>query len=251
MQISSTINHTGRRKIRRDEIRILVSENPESVPEFEAFFSFRKEGLPDTAAVFVEAYHRNTLQRFDFGTVSQTRPPDSLKLDEIDLSGPVLFRVRIVDQAENAGRSLASADRIRPEGDNDEDQRSSLIIVRSKPMGEEVWKMSFEGGGKPELLVNSRIPDPIGQIKTNHLFQALILPAAFREILMYFLWNEDEEEDSVQLEWIRFAEHLAGEKPHESDPFALKRWIDEVVEQFSARFRLCEMLVLKMDGTRA
>lgn len=248
MQISSTINHTGRRKLNRNEVQISLREIPASAPDFDASFSFKAGTLPDNAAVFVEAYHRNTLQRFDFGTVGETKPPTNTVLDELDLSGPVLFRVRIVDQAENKGQLIASASALRAEGDDDEERRSSLIVVRSIPMDEQIWRMSFEDNNKPELLINNRIPDAIGQIKSNHLFQALILPAAFRETLVWFIWNGEIDDDSVQQEWISFAEMLGGDRPKGDDASEQLNWIDEVVDSFSTKFKLCEMLVLRMEG---
>ena len=69
--------------------------------------------------MFIEAYHRNTLQRFNFGTVSQPRPPENTVLDQLDLSGPVLFRVRVVDQSNNQGQLIASTSGLRAEGDDD------------------------------------------------------------------------------------------------------------------------------------
>mgnify|MGYP001826782970 CR=1 FL=1 len=248
MQISGTINHTGRRKLNRSEVSISLRETPLLPPEFDATFSFKAGSLPHDAAIFVEAYHRNTQQRFSFGTVGAPKPPETTLLNELDLSGPVLFRVRVVDQGENEGRLIASVSGLRAEGDSDEEQRSSLIVVRSVPMDEQVWRMSFEDNSKPELLINNRIPDPIGQIKGNQTFQALILPAAFRETLTFFIWNVEIDDDSVQQEWISFAETLGGDRPTSEDANDQLAWIDDAVDAFSSKFKLCEMLVLGMEG---
>jgi hypothetical protein len=229
-------------------VQIHLRDYGDQPPDFEVCFSLNASEYPDDAAVYVEAYHRNTLQRFAFGTVRKIHPPKSTILDELDLSGPVLFRVRVVDQGENAGRLVAGASGLRPEGDSDEEQRSSLIVVRAMPMDEQVWKMNFVDGSKPELIVNSRIPDAIGQIKTNHVFQALVLPAALRETLTYYLWNEDEDEGSIQAQWIEFAQKLAGNRPKDPDPAGMLEWVDEAVEGFSKQFKLCELLVLRMEG---
>ena len=248
MQISGTINHTGRRKLNRSEVKISLLERPASPPEFDAQFTFKANSLPSEAAIFIEAYHRNTQQRFSFGTVEAPKPPETTLLNELDLSGPVLFRVRVVDRTENEGQLIASVSGLRAEGDSDEDQRSSLIVVRSVPMGEQIWRISFEDNSKPELLINNRIPDPIGQIKGDHTFQALILPAAFRETLTFFVWNDEIDDDSIQQEWISFAEKLGGDRPASEDANDQLAWIDDVVDAFSSRFRLCEMLVLGMEG---
>ena len=243
-----TINHTGRRKVEAKEVQINIMGQENEVPEFDVDFSLNREKLPDTASIYIEAYQRNTLQRFNFGTVGEVRKPGNRTLDQLDLSSPTLFRIRIVDETEHLGRLIASAERLKPEGDNDEDQRSSLLVVRSRPLGQQTWKVVFDAGGKPELCINSRIPDAIGQLKNNPQFQSLILPGAFRQILMFFLWNEDIEEGSSAEEWVTFAEQIADERPQSKDPKDFVEWIDDVVERFSEEFDLCDILLHKLEG---
>jgi len=242
-----TINHTGRRKIDAKELQINIQEQENGVPVFDVDFSLNREKLSDNASIYIEAYQRNTLQRFEFGTVGEILKPENRELDQLDLTSLALFRIRIVDETEHLGRLIASAERLKPEGDNDEDQRSSLLVVRSRPLGQQTWKIEFDTGGKPELCINSRIPNAIGQLKNNPQFQSLILPAAFRQVLMFFLWNDDEEEGGVAEQWIVFAEHLAGEKPPENDPLQLVNWIDDVVDRFSEAFELCDILLHKLE----
>ncbi len=241
-----TINHTGRRKIETKELQInLLDKN--GVLEFDVNFSLNREKLPDNASIYIEAYQRNTLQRFNFGTVGEIRKPENRELDQLDLTSPALFRIRIVDETEHLGRLVASAERLKPEGQDDEDQKSSLLVVRSRPLGQQTWKVEVDTGGKPELCINSRIPDAIGQLKSNPQFQSLIFPAAFRQVLMYFTWNEDDEgEGGIAEQWLTFAEHIASDKPHGSDPQQLMAWIDEVVERFSETFELCDILLHKL-----
>jgi hypothetical protein len=242
-----TINYTGRKKIHAKELKINLQTNEQGSLSFDVDLNLDKKKLPDEASIYIEAYQRNTLQRFNFGTVGQIRIPEDRTLNEIDLSSPTLFRVHVVDESEYLGRLIASADQLRPEGENDEDQKSGLLPVKSRPMGEETWKIEFETGGKPQLCINSRIPDAIGQMKNNSLFQTLILPAAFRQVLMYYIWDDNNDEGSIADEWLRFAEHIASEKPEDSDPAVLMKWVDEVVERFSNSFKLCGMLLHKME----
>ena len=69
-----------------------------------------------------------------------------------------------------------------------------------------------------------------------------------RETLVWFIWNDEIDDDSVQEEWITFAEMLGGDRPTSEDASEQLVWIDEVVDSFSTRFKLCEMLVLRMEG---
>ena len=245
--MQKTINHTGRRKILRSELQIRMIEHTASAPEFDVDFSLNREKLPDEATVYIEAYKGNTNQRFHFGTVGHTIKPDTRKLDQIDLTAPTLFRIRIVDETGQHGKLIASADQIRPESD-DEAQKNSLLPVKSTPLEQLTWKLEIEPENKPVLCINSRIPDAGGQLSSNPRFQSLILPAAFRQILMFYLWNEDtDEDDPIAGQWLRFAEHVHAEKPHDNDPLMLMQWIDSVVFEFSTAFKLTDILVLKME----
>jgi len=244
-----TINHTGRRKIEVKELQINMLEQDDGVPAFGVDFSLNREKLPDSASIYIEAYQRNTLQRFNFGTVGSIQKPANTELDQLDLSSPALFRIRIVDETEHLGRLVASAERLKPEGDSEEDKRSSLLVVTSRDLGQQTWKIEFNTGGKPELCINKRIPNAIGKLKENPLFQSLILPSAFRQVLMFFLWNEDDEEEGgVAEEWMTFAEHMADERPTGGDPQQLTDWIDDVVARFSESFDLCDILLHKLEG---
>lgn len=211
MQISKHINYTGRRKIKHTEVEICMHEQNGKSPSFTAEFRLDKEKLPADAELFVEAYHRNTSQRFSFGTVAAPIAPTDTTLDQIDLSGPTLFRVKVVDNSQSVGRLIASAEQLAPKEDEKEEQRSSLMIIKRMPeMGNLTWKISFNEARKPVLCINTRIPDAINQLMHNSFFQSLILPSAFREVLMYILWNQglEQDEGSWHKQWIEFANVL-------------------------------------------
>ena len=245
--MQATINHTGRRKILRSELQINMKVSEDSTPEFDVDFSLKRDNLPDDATIYIEAYKNNTIQRFHFGTVGHIVKPENRKLDQIDLSAPTLFRIRIVDETGHHGRLVASADQIRPDSDEDI-QKNSLLPVKSTPLEELTWKVEIENGVKPVLCINSRIPDAKGQLASNPRFQSLILPAALRQILMFYLWNDDtDDDDPIAGQWLLFAEQLLTERPHENDPLLLMQWIDDVVSEFSRAFRLTEMLLLKLE----
>ncbi len=251
MQISQRINHTGRLKIKHSEVEIRLLETDDGPPKFDVDFRLDRNRLPPEADLFVEAYHRNTAQRFGFGTVAAPLPPHDTALDQIDLSGPVLFRVKVVDNSDRAGRLLALADRLAPKDESDEEQRSSLMIIKTmSAMGNQVWKLSFDDSRKPILCINNRIPDGKNQLLHNPFFQSLILPSAFREVLMYILWNQEGEQDegSWEEKWIAFANRMAPEEcPMDRDPNFLHQWIDDVVRAFSEKHHFCEHLVRRME----
>jgi hypothetical protein len=255
MQISSHINHTNRRKIKHTEVEIELIDQDEKPPAFNATFNLNLEKLPPAANLFVEAYHRNTSQRFDFGTAGAPLPPEDTTLTDIDLSGPTLFRVKIVDNSEKIGRLVASAERLTPKDDDAEEQRASLMIFKSVPeMGNLTWKISFNEAHKPVLCINNRIPEAKHQLMNNPVFQSLVLPAAFREVLLYILWNgeEEPEEGTWHSQWIDFANRLGQEECPitEKDPDLLMGWVDDVVRAFSESHHFCDHLVKRMEDNR-
>lgn len=251
MQISGRINHTGRKKIKHNEVHIRIDDPLITPSSFTAEFNLDKNDLPGNAEIYIEAYHRNTLQRYEFGTVANPKSPESTVLDQVDLSGPTLFRVKIVDHSEHACRLLALADRLIPSDGNDEEQKASLMIFKSTPeLGQLTWKMSFNESNKPVLCINSNIPQGKDQLLYNPYFQSLIIPAAFREVLMYIVWdmdqNEEADEDSWQKQWQEFANDIALEEmPNEPDQ--LYGWIDDVVSSFSEGHKFCEHLIKRME----
>lgn len=252
MQISRHINHTGRQKIKHTEVEIELVQQDGKPPAFQASFNLNLEKLPSGANLFIEAYHRNTSQRFGFGTAGAPIQPTDTTLTDIDLSGPTLFRVKVVDNSEKIGRLIASAEQLSPKDADEEEQRASLMIFKSVPeMGNLTWKLSFNEAHKPVLCINNRVPEAKHQLMNNPVFQSLILPAAFREVLLYILWSE-EDEPSVgtwHSQWIDFAQELALEEcpTSEGDSDRLMGWIDDVVRAFSESHHFCDHLIKRME----
>ena len=239
-----TFNYTGRKKIDRKQALFSFTEQNSYPPEFDVVLSLDQGDYPANASVFIEAYCGETRQRFNFGTVGNIKPPPRRVLDKIDLSGPTLFNVLIVDESGRHGMLLASGLQFRADDDDDEENKSSILCVDSRPLGQLSWKVAFETGDMPVLYINNCIPNPIGKIRSDPLFQALILPAALREVLLFYVWNEDDLEGNEYFErWMTFASMFGSDKPDSYDPSELLNWIESVVTGFSDKFHLSDLLV--------
>ena len=239
--MQTTLNYTNRSKIEKQEVLFSFTEDQGKIPEFNVLFNFDTDAYPPDASVYVEAYHKETRQRFDFGKVSRIVPPEDRKLTELDLSGSIQFRVLIVDESGKHGLLLASGTKFNANSDDNEINRSSILTVKSKPIGQIPWRVQIENGEPPILFLNSSIPNSIEKMRNDQVFQALILPAAFREILTFYLWNEDEHSDEAK-KWSAFANAFAEPKPTTQDPSELLAWVDEVVSEFARRFDLSDRL---------
>lgn len=252
MQIKRRINHTGRRKIRRSMVRIKLVEQKEKPPAFNASVDLAALYLPPTADIYIEPYYKSSLQRFACGTVTNFTLPADTTLTDVDLGGPVLFRVKVVDNSGHVGRLLASADRIPPVDESDEEDREFLLKVVTRDLGPLPWKVDLLPDIKPELALNNRIPDVLGKIKHDPLFQGLVFPGAVREIYSFILMEDDGgyEEDSWQEKWIRFGENLTGENrpDHDESDGEVREWIGSVVAAFSQQHKLCDRVVDSMSG---
>ncbi len=238
-----TFNYTGRRKIEQSEA-LFSFFGPEDSPSFNVEFRFDAKEYPDDASLYVEAYYKETRQRFYFGTISKIVPPSDRGLTQLDLSGSTLFRIMIVDESGLHGLLLASGEAFRGDKDNNDDQdKTSILTVVKKPLGQLTWKVEFETGGVPELCINNSIPNAIEKMKSDPHFQALVMPAALRQVLIYFLWNDTDEDDEIASKWMGFAKYFGEEKPDDNDPVRLINWVDDVVSSFSQRFEMCDRLL--------
>lgn len=239
-----TLNYTNRNRIEQKESLFSFTECDDGIPEFHVKFNLDTATYAEDADLYVEAHYKETRQRFYFGKINNITPPANRKLDELDLTGPTLFRVIIVDTSGHHGLLLASGDRFRGDTDNkDEENKSSLLTVKtSDNLGQTTWRVEFDTGGSPELWLNNKIPSAIQKMRGDPVFQSLVLPAALRQILMYYLWNEDEENE-YHKRWMTFAETYAEDKPEDDDPSALLDWINDIVTGFSLSFELCDRLV--------
>lgn len=239
------INSTGRRKIARECIDIRMLESIIGEPlSAKAALDLSAMTLPASAAVAIEAYHRSSAMRFDCGTVGELRIPSVLLLDQVDRSGSVLFRVKIVDNDNDPGRLLASAERIQPRSEDEGDGRRSLFPILYRDLGSEIWKVEINYGDRPKLILNTRLPGFSHKLQENPLLQGLLLPAAFREVLDHLVEPSDTGDDvegdegdtgtGWKEEWLQYARDELGMSDI-ADSFSEEQrqeWVDEAIVKF-------------------
>lgn len=244
-----TLNYTGRKKIEQREAEFSFTDSEGDVPEFNVVFKLNPDfQYPSDAVLYVEAHYKETRQRFSFGLIANITPPQNRLLDQLDLSGPTIFSIMVVDESGKQGLLLASGEGFRGDVSTFPDEnKSSLLTVKSYPMGQRTWKVELESGTMPELHLNNSIPNAIERMRSDPLIQGLILPSALKHVLTYYLWNDDEEGEARD-RWLAFASLLAGAPPETTDPIELIQWVDSVVEAFSERFDLCDKLLNQNPG---
>jgi len=247
--MSRRLNFTGRKKLLRTSIRILVHEAKGGQPQsFTAEVNIPSDlQLEPHARIYVEAYVGASAMRFDFGTVAAISHPEDCFLNDIDAGTPVLFRVKVVDETQHVGRLLAAANGIRPEGDSDGTDRKALLPLRSCDLGEEVWRLDVDPDAGPTLAVNSRIPGIVERLPADAILMAVIYPEIVRQMAR-LVWDTDSGFDD-DAEWFVdwkswLSEQLGREVPTEqiSDPELIDQLGNDVAQSFAAKHKFASAM---------
>lgn len=235
----SRINSTGRRKIPREKAVIV----PGDAGRFEVQLDLGALELPPAGRIVVEAHRQSITERFLFGTVEEIGPEAPTVLRQLQLED-AQFRIKIIDPA--AGRLLARVDRLRADGGAGGGRRE-LLVVRVRDLGPEPWRTELQPPDEPCLVLNERIPGAASRITTDPVFQSLVLPAAFRQVL-HLLWAAGEliepEEDTPASRWLLFAELLTGEDlPDWENRDLVLDWINRACAAFAGRHDFIRLFI--------
>ena len=239
----SRINSTSRLKVEPGMAAFTVTSRSDGSADFQAHIDLAPLELPKDGEVVVEAYRQNLHERFSFGTVAATAPTESTVLRELGAEG-VRFRVKVVEP--QSGRLLARGDKLGA-SENEESGKRPLLKVVARDLGQEPWKTEIHDDGRPVLVLNDHIPGALARLNTDHVFRALVLPAALRQVLLMMCIanvddsddDDDGSEDHWASDWIRFAEKISGaDKPDWGEETAVHHWVDKVCQAFSARFSI-------------
>jgi|TARA_B110001469_G_C9577891_1_gene286603 hypothetical protein len=241
----TTINFTNRSKINKQHVKFVTYEASDGVLEFDvALDSFPKGNFPGDAKIYIEAHANVTRQIFDCGTVANLKLPTNRRLDELDRSSSPVFSLKIVEESDGMGRILASGEQFK--ANDDPNKEVELLPVVSHDLGEVPWKVDFSVSPH-ELIINSAIPNGIEVFKGSTLFMALVLPAAFKEILTYYLSVGNEDHDENSKNWMLLAESFGGKKPDDDDFEIKNAWVEDVISEFCIQHRWTDGLVSKVE----
>lgn len=245
-----TLNYTGRKKINKENIKIALVKKDGNIDSFSLIqLDLNEFGFSGNSKIYIEAYYRTELKRFDFGTISERFIPEPLTLKDIAYRENLRFRVLIVDPLSD--KIIAHAVGIRPEG---AEEKRSILPVEFKELGNLVWRVEYEGEeDSPILCLNKSIPNIENLAKEDVAFFVYVYSGVIREILyrMVFVDGVDSIEDpSIEWhgDWLRFASYLGVNSPRvlnkDDEEFEKEdalEWIESVVIAFcdnhSGKFR--------------
>lgn len=255
MHFQRRFNFTGRRRLNKSDVVIHIVRVGNNSPRFSATIDFSNLTLPTDATVIIEVRQRDLVQRFHCGTVATFAVPANAALDELDPEVPMSFWVRVVDESRADRRLIAVARSIRPVGDDDDGVgRDSLLSLKSKDLGQIPWMVEYPESeeGIPKLIINNRIPEAMERLSSDPVFQALVFPAAIRDILARILVEDEDrgDDESWQTKWIDHGASLAGEScPDYGVATSRTVWIQEAARGFCERFAIADrMLNVDKEG---
>lgn len=244
----STLNYTGRQKLRRSDARVYLGSNASGVLCFDAQLDFYSYDLPRDAHVYVEAYRQTTWMRFAFGTVGGIEIPQDRMLTAFDSPEAILFRVKITSGTVRHGVLLAEADRIRPSVPKEEES-NTIPLLTVKPdsgLGQQIFQVSYDDD-RAVLCINQALD--WRSLARNQIFASLIYPEILRTVLVRILRIEkhDDIEDleDWKSQWLRFACLLpgVGDIPDLENAENIDDWIESAVAAFSRSYRILDKFV--------
>jgi len=244
------VNSTGRRRVDRKcvDIRILQSE-PGTALRASITLNLDGQGFPHDALVAVEAYHRSSGMRFEFGTIGNLQSQKDIELSDIDKGGAVLFRLKIVDNNVDSGKLLGSAERITPRSEAEGSNRRFLFPTQYQDLGSDVWKVVIEDEDRPRLLINSKLQDFRHSLQKNPIVYGIILPAAFRFVLQELASDSGDGEEDIGrgwkdewLEYCREALHIQDSPRDTMSENDKKDWIDKAATRFCEKFDIVKKI---------
>ena len=235
-------NYTNRQRINRSDLAFTIVEEEDGTPRFYAGIDLKNYVFPSDASVWVEAYDRNALMRFPFGSVAEPKSEKSTMLTDFIGTDSYYFRVKVVDKFHKS-RLIGVADSVSPVRRDEDETAKSLLRVTTRDLDSIPWKLEYQVADHPLLVINSRIDTGTYLARSNHFFQALVLPAILEQILYrilledkYFPAAEPDDDDMWKEGWLEFAGHLPGNSllPVDKDipPEDCEKWIVNACDGF-------------------
>ena len=235
-------NYTNRQRINRSDLSFTIVEDEEGTDRFYAGIDLNNYDFPSDASVWVEAYDRNALMRFPFGSAAEPKNEKTTTLTDFAGSDSYYFRVKVVDKLHKS-RLLAVADSVSPVRRDDDETAKSLLRVTTRDLGSVPWKLEYQVADHPLLVINNRIDAGKSLARSNHFFQALVFPAVLEQILRRILLEDDytpsaepDNDDMWKEGWLEFSGHLPGNSPLPVDqkisPEDCQKWIADAREAF-------------------
>lgn len=241
-------NYTGRERLTGNEFYAkTISEDPLLAS---LKLDLSQTAYAPSASVFIEAYSGTITKRIDCGTVANLNAPKQVDLTSLQTGGSILFRIKIVNPED--GLILASGDRLRLVGEDEELNRKPLLSVRvDDTLGEEIWRLDVSANTSPVLILNSKVPSLKNRLLEDPLIGGTILLPAVRKVLEVLL--EDLDGADWQSDWVKFAKNVYPDIDIDQTIPEADRdmWIDDFIKYFAASHNFASKCKAAAEGEQA
>lgn len=242
-----SFNYTDRAKITQRAVHVRLYSDFEGVQVFDADIDLSSYNhLPAGTRIYLEAYYRSAMMRFDVGTFDPDNPKYALRGKRLDdLQHPIVnFRIKLVDVREQIGRLVGLIERVQTFNENSRPvERLGLLPVNfGEDLGHRIWEMQIpDDGDDPMLCINKSVNVDnaiLREFVARHpAFVALVFPEALRQILAKLVKDgfDPTDEESWQAKWLRFAVSFGvGLPPDDAEDAEqeAQEWITQVIEAF-------------------
>jgi hypothetical protein len=243
------INHTGRQRILRSNIRIAVDLRTDDQLRCRLERDLDAYEFNSNSPVVFECYNGPQYVRISNGTVDDPPPSSVADLSSFATAPKVLFRLKVLDP-DGSGKLLGIADQIPlTKPDVDDDVTGSLVRVRAQRLDQQLWNVAYDTDG-PILEINEAVGDWRELVNGSYYFLPTVLPHVVSSVLTKILIEDGTDPGSDGDTWEeRFVElaGFSGNRPftrsERLDKERIRQWIDDVVDGFASRHRLADRFV--------
>jgi hypothetical protein len=244
-----SFNYTGRIKLGNEACMLTLWTEEKKCPRFSMMLDSEVEpGIDGGASIWIEAYRGPFVQRFRMGTWANPKNGDKIKLNKFQPGDSVNFRLKVVDETDKLHPVRAWKERLKPVvKDQRGREKKSILPVETRDLGHILWRLDWDAGLNPILLVNSRINEfrsITGIVENDIDWHALVFPEVVRNIMETVVRRSDEfAEEIEENDWIRFGEKSAG-SPFPGSPDEDGEITDEIAEWIKSSI---DGLAIKLD----
>lgn len=239
-------NYTGRRRITRDRVNAAVLRG-ESSPELTAKVDLDGLGFDPSDRVVIEVYLQSVIERLELGDADAPRALVAVPLRRFTEVEGLRCRVKVIStEGPDAGRLSGVADKLRPDGDDEDQQtgRSLLPFVADTGLGQRVWRLDTSGD-TPIVQVNPMGGQWRSIVREPH-FAQLVMPEILERVVRWVAANRvgDEDEGPVA-DWTAFFDDLGADTDalvQTAEDEDIENVADDIVTGFSARYGFADAL---------
>lgn len=202
------------------------------------------KAMPADAEIRVRLAENKLVEILRFGTIAS--PEVTCEVSEDVFSAPSC-QIRIVSQGgSKQGLLLGSTKTWTYKSDA---QTDGILLFQEFDTAPRSWKLDIRDEERPILYLDKRIPSASLWAKTDPFFIGFVFPTIITEIFRKIFEEGSKPEEGWMAEWISWADKFmpGTQLPFSDSPPEIQKWIDELVDAFSAKHNLADGILKKLE----